>query len=771
MTKFRWQVGALALGWTIAVAGCGDDGKTETDAGPKADATLDATASDTATVDTAGELPKTEDTAADTGPSCGALPSCLNDKGQEDKSLCPKATATSTYTCEDGCCVAIVKCKADAECAGQLGKAACPNSAFTCGCDPDTEKCVQTMCRGDAECGADKVCLQGGCKVPPVAGDLRARLLRPNWVGGQGPEFEAAVALGAQALDDNGNVASKAEFEWTMAPSEAFTLTGGKLKPTDKAGKATVTAKVKGSSKAASNPATLWNFGTAPAAGSLRVTVLDEENWQAVAGKVVVVGLADQATPAAPQVVDLKDGQATVAGTTCPCDVHVISQTHAAVSVMRFVPPAGQGADLVLPTPLHHFAELEFDDKGVLNKDKSKLIGGDLVRGTIDYPGEGEAALGLTSLSFGPALLGFSIESILGPNVRRPFHKDAPTFVNPDPKKAQEVPGGVTFALGPPVVTHYVLAGTPGKHLMWTLAGRLSLNDVISQAGKIVGAVDGGLDVGQVVGVLLPYLAGFSSQVVYDVDFKATLTEPLHELPALKPTFPLLVKAEVQVSDLPKVGNGWADLALVLGGALLPSGELVPLGLTAGADTASGEEKADGKVDGDDQTDGNQPLNLSIAPLHSGLRFGDSNHVLVSAAIILGGKGKKEGGSLILGEPGVVPTVVKPGEWLGFPEGASYVPATGTLTPKTVAGAHVYRLSINGPEGNKWLVLVPGDQTVKLPDLTAWGAKLDLAKQAKRAYFAAFELKKAATLTELVAPGGLTDIVRLVKRTAFLDVQ
>ncbi len=769
VVQFRGAKATVAalLAALLTLSACGSDSGTKTTADTatakdiSSDVPLaDAATSDAAPADTAG---------GETANACGALPSCLNAQGQDDLSLCPKPV--SNYECVAGCCAVKFVCDTDKDCAAKNGIAAgCPDKAFTCGCDQDSGQCIQTMCAADSQCEKGQVCSQGGCIAALADASLSARLLRPVWITAPGATLDAPSGLGAQAVDSVGNVKVDAAFEWTLAASESFSLKDQTLTAGSKGGTTTITAKVKGSSTGPSKPATLWNLGAVPDGKNLRVTAIDEYSWQPVKGKVVVIGLADAATPEAAQVVDLTDGQAAFANVKFPADVHVVATDHAAVSVLRY-DPAGKAADLLLPTPLHHYAELTFDADGKVVPAETKVIHGDAVRGTVNYPGTGEAALGLTALAFDSQLLNFSVDSILGPNVRRPFDPQAPSYVNPQPGKPQEIPGGVTFVLGKPVVTQYIMAGPPGMHTQWTLAGRLQLTTVIAEMGKLLSAVEDGVNIGRVVSVLLPYLAGFRSHVQFDVALGETMASPIKDLPKIEPDFPLLHKTQVTVPPMPKTANGWADVAFVIGGALLPLGEIVPLGLTAGSDSTLAEDPADGIVDADQKTPGQQPLPLAVGPLHSGLRYGADNHVMVTAAIVLGGKGKKEGGSISISAPGPVPAAFKPVDFLDMPIGSTFNPATGTLTINAVAAAQAYRLNLQGENGLKWLVVVPQDQAGKpltLPDLTSYGAEMTTAK-AKRAYVAGFEFIKAMDLQALMAPGGLTDLVRQVTRTAFID--
>ena len=165
---------------------------------------------------------------------------------------------------------------------------------------------------------------------------------------------------------------------------------------------------------------------------------------------------------------------------------------------------------------------------------------------------------------------------------------------------------------------------------------------------------------------------------------------------------------------------------------------------------------------------------MTYAPLHSGLRVGGNNQILVTAAINVGGGGKKEGGSIIFSEVGPLSEQMSPGEFLPYAVTSAFDVKARTLTVSEVKGAHFYRVVFTGAQARRWQVLLPKSmvgKALKLPDLMAWGAKQDLAKAPKRAFVGAFELRKARSFVQLLQPDGLLDLVRLVKRTSFLDVR
>lgn len=702
---------------------------------------------------------------AEPAPVCGGLSQCLADDGADDLSRCPD---TTDWLCVKGCCIEKKPCLTNADCANQVGTLACMNEALLCGCHVESGQCVQAACATDADCGEGTLCNNGGCHAAPALTALSTHLLRPFWIARPGDQMVAADGLAAQARDASGATAPKAEFDWSLK-GDAFTLAGGKLAAGDTAGQATVTARVKGGSKD-SAPATLWNLGPVPVGAALRLTVADEGTLLPVAGKVVVVGLADASTPADALVADLVGGQVSFDKVQWPADVHVIGTKHEPISILR-VNGAANAPDLVVTARQYHHAALAFTVDNEL-ADDAELINGDLLRGNVDYLGKGAAALGITSLGVGSDLLSFNLDAIIGPNVKRFFHPDTPALFG-DIDKPQELPGGATFQFGgKPLLEGYVLAAPPGNKILWSLAGKIDIDSDPSLVGKIAASVTGDADVGKIVGALLPYLQGFYSQVSMDRVFAATPAKPITTLD-LAPSVPLLLETQVKSAMLPKDGAAWADLLLVVAGAMMPDGQLVPLGISAGADIDNKDETPDGMVDGDQKVDGDQPLRVTCAPLHSGLRHGDGNYAVAAAAIVVAGKGKREAGSIILSEAGPFKATYAPGEFLAFADGSSYTDASRELVIASVKGAHFYRAFLTGPKSHNWQLIVAEGATGKaivLPDLTQWGAVEDVAKDPKRAFIGAFELRKGGTVDEILAPGGITDLVRQTRRTSFIDV-
>lgn len=760
MRRHGWMW-LLALG---AVA-CGGEDKTETKSDAASDVAGDTASGDVSTDDAADTGTGSEDGAADAG-VCGGGASCLNANNVEDLSLCP--APQNEYACVAGCCTKKVVCKADADCAGKSGSVECPDDRFLCGCDLATGACLQYLCAADSDCPAGQLCNDGGCHDKPKVGDTSVILHRKVWIARPGDSGDVVALFGPQARDDKGNVDPVAAFKWKLE-ADAFKLDGAKLTAGETAGKGTISASIDGGKQSAS--ATVWNLGPLPAGASARVTLVDEDTLAPLTGKAYAVCQPEATTPTTIEA-DVKEGQATFTFTDGPCDIHLVPDGHDVVSVMRF--DVTKGKDLLIASRLRHFAELAYDIDGKPIADQTKLEHGDVISGKVEYNGQGEAGLGITSLGVGSDLLLFNLDAIIGPNVTRPFHPDAPSLVNPKPGSPQDIPGGVTFFLGKKVIESYVLAGPPGQHIVWSLAGRLPLSDLLSQVSSVVDAVKDGLDVGKVVGVLLPYLSGFYSQVLVDVPFgdkSGVQTPASHDL---APKMPLGLITEIDPPTLPTTTEGqWADLMLVIGGAMMPNGTLIPLGLAAGSDTATAEDKADGKVDGDQETPGNQPLELSAAPLHSGLRVGDSNRMIVTAAIIVGGGGKREGGSIVFGDVGAYADSYKPDPFLPFSMASTWTAATRTLNVGAITGSSFFRVVLTGSEGRRWNVLIGSDQAGKdlaLPEGKAWGIDPALANTPKRVFVGAFELRGGASdLGKVLQDGTLLDLVARTKRSSFID--
>ncbi len=778
---FQTRLLSLALAGGLAALGaCGTSSTADTDT-----AATDDVAADTQ-VDVAADVSTT-----DAGPDIAVCTkTCVTPQGQSDVSLCG---SMGKYDCVAGCCVALFTCASDKDCQGRLGQPECPDNRFTCVCDVPNGVCYQSQCLKDADCASGKVCSQGGCIAAPTTSGLHARLLRTVFIGKPGQTVNLAADLGAQAYDDSGNVASAATFTFTVKGTAAPTPAAGKIALPDTAGDFTVTAQVVGGDGKDSNPAIIHDIGKITA-GVLRVAAFDEETLTPLTGNLVVVGQSDAVTPDTAQTVALVNGQANVATLHFPADIHVFAANHAPVTVLGYM-PEGTTGDITLTSPPVAFADVALSDDGTLVFSKivddtgkivhngTKLINEDVLTGTIAYSGNGEAALGLTSLSFNNALLSFSIASILGPNVTRKFDKNAPTILNPG--SYNQVPGGVTFGLGSPVITKYLLSGTPGNHKVWTLAGHIELTAITADIGKIMDAVQGGVDIGKIVAVLLPFLSTFYSQVVMDVPFGTTVSDPIHELD-LNPQFPLLVHTAITPPKLPALGDGtYADLIFGIGGAMLPSGEIVPLGLTAAADKNQSSDPSDGIVDADPNTDGDQStLNLWMAPLHSGLQFGSANHVIVSAAVVLEGTTKdangkiltshKQGGSIQITQPDFAPATLTVGDFLPLPVGSVFSAADGTLKVVAVPGVDFYRVTLDGPNGTAWQIVLPASAigtTIKLPNILALGADQDYRATAKDCTVGAFVLKAPQTVPALLNSALLTDLLRNVKMTSFTDAK
>jgi len=715
------------------------------------------------------------DAAADGGEQCsGGLPACKDPKtGGDDPALCPKPIAD--YACVAGCCTKKFKCSGDQDCLDKLGKIGfgCSDDRFNCACDLETGACHQTWCSTDIECPSGTICAAGGCKAAPDLATLKVVFLNPKWVAVPGQEVVAGEQLGAQAVDAKGVVRTDVELEWKLEGA-SFTLTDAKLKATDAGGEGTIEAQVKGVAQSLSAPAKLWNLGVVNKATKLRLAAIEEGTIAPVAGVFYVAASAD----ATPTLIDAPKGVVELADVSFPTDIHFFAEGHQYVSIMGYEPAAGGGvAEVMLPAARTMYAKLSVDKEDTLVVKDSEFDGADVVKGKVNYPGtnaDGEAALGVTSVAFNQSLFNFNLDLIIGPNVKRYFDKDAPTFF--DNSKPSTIPGGLCFALGKPLLSTWWLAATPGPKLLWTLGGRLPLDVVLEKFGDLADQLQGGSDIdfGKIVSILFPFFKQFNSAITKDVPFLETLTTPTLHVD-VNPNYPLGLRATVAVPELPKLDDGqWADIAVMVVGAMLPDQSLVPLGLNAGVDKPNKEFVADGKADSDPNTPEIDPYEVGVAPLHSGTRMGAANYAVALVAATIGDNGKKEAGSAIMSDVGALQKApyFDKAAFLPFANGSAWANAERKVTVKAVAGAHFYRVIFKAQKGHEWHVyLAKPVNGLTLPNPNAWSASIDdRAKDPKDVVVNAFELRAATDLATALRPFVLGETVTRTRRTSFINV-
>jgi hypothetical protein len=438
---------------------------------------------------------------------------------------------------------------------------------------------------------------------------------------------------------------------------------------------------------------------------------------------------------------------------------------------------------LFLPVPRTAFGELSISQELDVDSEATVLDGVNIVRGTVDfgdYAKQGVFDLTLSSTAFSSGLFDFSLETLLGPNVERYFDPDN-QIPEVDNTKSTEIPGGITFGLAGPAIPEFHLTPGRGAHRVWTLGGRITMEQIAPVADQLFGAFGGGgLDFGLLVGTLFPAFAEFWSGVAMTPVLAGD--DDMSVLP-LETTLmvPLGLSTAVMPAMLPAMGElGVADAVFMLAGALTPDQLFLPLGLTADTDTRDPDnDPPDRFVDGDDGTEEIDPQTLPFAPLHSGLGGPHGRYAIAVVAVALIGDNdpRPDGGSAVLlrYDAGVEPPAdVTVPDFLDFPMGSTWDPETRALSVAPVAGATTQRVLFKHKQGRHWTVWLNGRADYTLPNPQDFAGELeDRAATVNLVLINSLDLADGTTLEGLAAPGGvnLDGLLDAVDRASFMDIR
>lgn len=689
--------------------------------------------------------------------------SCTDKNGLNDPGLCADQPDT---TCMDGCCVPIFKCQEDDDCSEFMGNAdmGCPDERFDCACNETTGGCFLYVCNTNEDCSGDRVCLSGVCEQSPAIQKLRARVTSLGGV--VTPTQSISLNAGAYDSSNNTQVVTGLDFEWNSSDGqivgvdESGVVTGGEV-----LGVASVSVRVKGGESTWSDGVAISNVGAKTEEASLRVIAADERTSELLEGSVLIQtgGGNFQGT--------LTDGRIEFFDVEMPVDIHVFGATSHTVSIYGV-----SETDVIIHCPTPFQAELAIAKDETVDPDAQTFIGaGDILTGKLDYQNyrkEGEIELGITGMGVDQGLFAFNFGVLVGPDVNRYFDQELPAGLF-DPNEEQELPGGVTFALGYPILSTYWLAATPGLQTVWSLAGRVGLNDsgVGSKISEIVATVDGGsnLEIGEIVATLLPLFETFYSglsQATLEAD--PNYLEPLEQDNEL--TLPLSNAIVVTVPTLPMVGDGlWADTLLMMGGAMTDDRRFVPLGITAGTDIDGNHPEADGLVDGNPSTIGPDDFTLYMAPAHHQIQTDTVQPILVTVAAVLEeGENLPEAGSGIISTLDIPGAGPKPNSSLSLAD-TSFLPVVLNSSwnvggsrivslPVADEGTDFRRVMFENADGWQWHVYLPVDvDTFALPDTALVEVPMpDYAGSASHYVVNAFDTKEGITLWTLATLGGKT---------------
>lgn len=779
---------ALPLLLALApLAACSDDNGGETDTRDSAQPdTTEETTPDTSeeVADDTSEVE--DDTTADTtadGDTASCEHPCLDEFGKNDKSLCP--APQSDWLCKAGCCEAVFRCTDDADCATRgFTEGQCGDDRFACVChgDDDTRQspattevgqCYTWLCAVDGDCADGELCAGGACVAAPDDKGLAVRILERATVLTPG----ATYALSAEAYDrEDDRIVLGVTPTWSSSDSDVASVSAaGVVTGGASAGVATITATH------GDETATLTIENVVPAGDDITLVVRTELTWEPVTGSVLVI---DQSTGEGVVEELPLDGIVRIATAgDGPWDVHVLADDNDWVSWLGL----GAGDTRYLPVPKTIYGKI-VEDKEHNYLEETELRNVGVITGVPDfttYSYEGTLEIVLTTTGLSSALFDFSLPVLLGSDVKR-YLDPASEIPSVDVDDPISVPGGIVFNLLGPAIPNYVLTAPKGHHRLWSLGGRLNINDVAEYSSVIFDAIGGGdLDFTKIVGAVFPLFRNFWSGYAPDVEVadvglgadKVAFTSRL--------TTPMGVTVNLDVPALPAIDElGWADGLFLLSGAQTVDGFMVPLGLSGGADSGDKQNNPpDGIADGNEKTPAKDPFPLPIAPMHGGLQGPSSRYLVAAVAAAIPGSNdpRPSSGSAILyrwaqGEHPATDVTLP--AFLGFPSlaniGADF--DARLVAVDDAPGTELVRVLLKGKRGEHWTFYgVDAGAPLHVPNPADYGFEHDrFIKDALDSVLVnCMDFAAGVELARLGVPGGvaLDLMLGIVERVSFIDVK
>lgn len=763
------RLAPLLLSLTLfAAPACSDDPNTATDT----DTTVDTTP-DTSPDTVADTTPEDVSDISPDGDATSCEHPCLNAFGKNDKSLCPDPK--SDWQCTEGCCQPVFKCQVDADCATRgFTEEQCSDERFACRCNVAAATCYTWLCAVSSECGANELCAGGKCVTIPDKTGLSLRILERQTVLTPG----ATYALHAEAFDpQNLDIVVLATPTWSSSNANVLavaadgTVTGGAT-----AGTATITAT------SGDKTATIVLENVVPAGNDVTLIVRTELTWEPITGSYLVVDAQGNTTA---EEIPL-DGIIRVPTTgSAVHDIHILADDNDWVSWLALAP----GTTLYLPIPKTTHGKVVIDEAGTYTAE-TDLHNVGIITGVPDYTTysyEGTLEIVLTTTGLSSALFDFNISTLLGSEVKRFLDPNA-QIPRVDKTNPIGVPGGIVFNLLGPAIPSYVLTAPKGHHRLWSLGGKLDINDIAEYSQVIFDAVGGGdLDFTKIVGAVFPLFRNFWSGYSGDVQVSTVGDKDTRVAHTQKLTTPMGVLVNVDIPALPALGEsgalGWADGLFLLSGAQTADGFMVPLGLNGGADTSDKvNNPADGLADGNERTPEKDPFLLPAAPLHSGLQGPLTRYLVtaIAASIPAGSSDPRPSAgaaTLVRWAPGEKPPAnlaLQP--FLGFPTHAGSDYAARKVFLEGVTGADVLRLLVKGKGGEHWTVYgARGETQVVLPNPADFGIEADrfVKDKTDSLLVNGLDFAPGTDVTKLGRPGGLALdlLLGLVDRVSFIDIK
>jgi len=687
----------------------------------------------------------------------------------------------------DACCVPPFSCETDQDCEdSREAEGFCLDDRFACVCNTTDGSCSSFVCADNDECGDEEVCQNGQCVADEVPSGLEARIVTRNGVITEG-ETRQLEAVGVDPETPE-HVFLDVEIDWDIESGDSVSLSDdGEVTGGTGAGVTTVVARVAGNDSDPGDRLELQNYDDVSEEG-VRVVVVNENTHSPVQGAWLWVEPTD--SDAFAHEMSSNDEVITIP-TDGPVSITVV---HDDYSYLTFAYFDGDELLVALP-PVGNAKVTPADEEGSEERhcvdpesstDESlcyELEGVAAVTGLPEFdvlPNVGEVDVAITGFALGNSLLDLNFELIVGPNIDRDI-SNGPVPVD----DLAEIPGGVSLQFNEePLVPHYVVTGLPGTQAMWTLGGRVSLSDNPTLLPDILEQIDGDLQIGQIIAVVLPLFSDFYSGIDADIELEVTDGLDLYEVDAPL-SVPMARRVFINAPHIPEASDAPLETALFLPGAMVPGRGFIPLGITAAVDNGNGTEM-DGVLDGDTETEEIDAIPLNMAPIHSGINSPSTQYVLVSLALSLeepGDTRRRENtvGNIIRYAPGeAIPNQVDypQDDFPSLPEGSTYAADTRLVTINPVEGQEIgfYRVLFKADNGRTWQVhlppteleyTIPNPSTEDLPGFSDRTEKLKVS-----IITVALQAEGDVDYEALLTPGGATflELVNYVTEFAILEI-
>lgn len=626
---------------------------------------------------------------------------CLDQFGQPDNQLCEAGAR-----CVQGCCQAQFACTQDADCAERVGSDRnCRDQALECACDVDSGQCFTRICSADQDCAQGMLCASGACVAPPEGG-LQARLIQAPGALAWGDEGRALAVAYDPASPDL--VVPMVPLAWSAEDDQILSVDQEGALSCAAAGSTTLTVRVADNGQDPGDAALVRCLANPE--GALQLHLVQEQSGQPIAGATVLL----MGDPVQTATTD-EAGRAVFEEVPAqgPVSVTAVAEGFHHTSIMQT-----QSRDLLVPLGIKTNTNITLDrDSKELGFDQLENV--DIVKGAASFgnvQNTGEIEVALTGFGINQGLLDLNFELIIGPSIEQflPPNSGLPLPAD-DPI---EIPGGVTLALnGRPVVANYLLTAPGGDRTIWSLGGRISLSENPRLLSDILNSAGGSLDLGRIIAAILPLFENFYSGLRPGIQMGLSpVLPPRQEDVELR--VPTRLRLPLEAPALPGLGNQAVDGVIFLGGAMVPGQGFLPTGITAALDD---EDVPDGRVD---------PVDLYMSSLHGGLQSPSARYVVASVGLAFSQIGGGEGRELTTillssGEPGQpLGAGLTPAreDFLGFDEADAYDPQSRSLTLGAHSDLDLRRVVLEGQDGTRWVIWLPGDATgAQLPALAEMG--------------------------------------------------